>query len=363
MQPLHETRLVEFGSIPAEVWEDGLLPVRSLMQTHEWLSAAAEVYGQGAATKALIVGPADAPVALALLGQRAGFGGYRLLGAIDVGESVEVMWTDETALDQLACGLTRLGASVDLGHYPTTTDLEARLRRGQRWRGLTLTRHLPQRALPALQLTEDWSDPLKLFSRSRRQRFRRKWRKAEEIGDVAVEILSPKAAELDGQIERAMAVEVKSWKGRAGTALLHDPDQAAFFRAFGRRMMARGRLRLCFLTINGQDAAMEYAAVWQNRFWSIKLGYDDSFGAVSPGEALRVELMRHCAEQGYEAIEFCGKEAPWTKAWTDQAVEIQALRVYPYTPRGMAGLAVDAWTTGMHRWRDRRDAVSDQTGA
>jgi hypothetical protein len=355
--------LAEFGSIPAEVWENGALPVRSLMQTREWLAAAAEVYGEGGRTKVLIAGPADAPRALALLGRPSAFGGYRLLGAIDVGESVEVMWADEDALDQLARGLTRLGAAVDLGHYPKGADFARRLRRMQRWRGLTLVRSLPQRALPALPLTEDWSEPLKLFSRSRRQRFRRKWRKAEAIGPVEVEILCPSPEDLGSQISRAMAVEAKSWKGRAGTALLQDPRQAEFFRAFGRRMIATGRLRLCFLTIGGQDAAMEYAAVWKNRFWSIKLGYDESFGAVSPGEALRVELMRHCAQQGYEAIEFCGKEAPWTAAWTDQAVEIQALRVYPWTPRGIAGLASDAWGIGLRRLQDRMASASDQPGA
>lgn len=362
--PQHEkAQLADFGSIPADVWETGALPVRSLMQTHAWLDAAAEVYGEGSKTKALIIGPPEAPRALALLGRPPAFGGYRLLGGIDVGESVEVMWADETALDQLARGLTRLGAAVDLGHYPQGARFAARLRRMQRWRGLTLARSLPQRALPVLPLTEDWSEPLSLFSRSRRQRFRRKWRKAEKIGPVSVEISMPSAADLDRQITRILAVESKGWKGRAGTALLHDPKQAAFFRAFGKRMIETGQLRLCFLTIDGEDAAIEYAAVWDNRFWSIKVGYDEGFAAVSPGEALRVELMRHCAQQGYDAIEFCGKEAPWTQAWTDQAVEIQALRVYPYTPRGLAGLACDAWAVGRRRLQGRRAAVSDQPGA
>lgn len=355
--------LAEFGSVPAAVWENGGLPVRSLMQTHEWLAAAAEVYGDGDRTKALIVGPAEAPRALALLGRSSPFGGYRLLGAIDVGESVEVMWADSDALDQLALGLTRLGAAVDLGHYPNGADFARRLRHVQRWRGVTLARRLPQRALPVLRLTEDWSDPLKLFSRSRRQRFRRKWRKAEKTGPVAVEVSAPAdAAELDRQIGRVIAVEAKGWKGRAGTALLQDARQAAFFRAFGRRMIARDQLRLCFLTIGGKDAAIEYAAIWNNRFWSIKVGYDESFAAVSPGEALRVELMRHCAEQGYEAIEFCGKEAPWTEAWTSQAVEIQALRVYPFSPRGLAGLARDAWSVSRRRLTTGRQAGSEQPG-
>mgnify|MGYP000565807203 CR=1 FL=1 len=62
--PQHENAsLADFGSIPAEVWETGALPVRSLMQTREWLAAAAEVYGQGGRTRTLIVGPPEAPSA------------------------------------------------------------------------------------------------------------------------------------------------------------------------------------------------------------------------------------------------------------------------------------------------------------
>ena len=87
---------------------------------------------------------------------------------------------------------------------------------------------------------------------------------------------------------------------------------------------------------------MTYAVVWQNRFWAIKVGYDDQFSAVSPGEALLVELIRSCADSGYDSFEFCGKEAPWTRAWTKESIEIEALRFYPLSILGVGRLAADS---------------------
>lgn len=336
-----KTRLVEFGALPAALWTSGALRPTTPMQSHEWISAAGDVYGQGPGTRALVVGDAECPRAVAVLGQSGRFGGLRLAGSIDIGESVEVLGTDDAALDDLARGLTRLGVAIDLGHYPARQGFSARLRRQQGRCGWTFARPLPDRAFPTLPLDASWTQPLDHCSRSRRQQYRRKWRKAEAMGPVEVEICAPRHDEVDALFARAMAVEAQGWKGREGTALSHDPKQADFLMRYGRLMAAQDRLRLCFLTVGGEDAAMTYAVVWDNRFWAIKVGYDDGFSAISPGEALLVALIRDCAEQGHDAFEFCGKEAAWTRAWTTEAVEIQALRFYPWTVAGIGRLAFD----------------------
>ncbi|MCB2050830.1 MAG: GNAT family N-acetyltransferase [Novosphingobium sp.] len=307
------------------------------------MEAAARIYGQEGQNKVLLVGDRATPRAIALFRPSGAMRGLRLAGAMDIGESVEALFSDETALNDFAQGLVRLGVAVDLGHYPTSNGLTRHLRKVGKLRGLTLVRKLPQRAMPRLPLDEKWKAPLEQCGRSRRQQYRRKWRKAEAIGPTEIEILSPGVAEMDAIFDRILAVEAKSWKGRAGTALLHDEKQSAFFREFGRKMAKCGLLRLCFLKINGQDAAMTFATVWDNRFWAIKVGYDESFAPVSPGEALLVELIRHSAENNYTSFEFCGKEAPWTRAWAEDATEIESLRFYPLSFLGLGRLALDGW--------------------
>ncbi|WP_137700411.1 GNAT family N-acetyltransferase [Marimonas lutisalis] len=323
------------------------------MQTYDWIQTATEVYGQDGQNETVIVGDISAPRAIAVFCRNGVMRGLRLAGAMDIGESVEALYADDTAKDDLARGIVRLGFAVDLGHYPTSGDFSQRLSKAGKGRGLTLVRKLPQQAMPSLSLDEKWKTPLDQCSRSRRQQYRRKWRKAEAIGPVALEILTPSETEMEPIFDRIVAVEAKSWKGRAGTALLHDEKQAAFFRSFGRKMAAKGRLRLCFLTIGGQDAAMTFATVWDNRFWAIKVGYDENFAPISPGEALLVELIRYSAENDYSSFEFCGKDAPWTRAWAEDATEIEALRFYPLTVFGLGRLALDSWQMARQRFAAR----------
>jgi len=344
-----ETKLVEFSSLSPNAWDSGPAKPHSLMQTYDWVQAAAEIYGHEGQNRTVIVGDPDAPAAMASFRQCGAMRGLRLAGAIDVGESVEALFADDAALDDLLRGMVQLGVAMDLGHYPKRNDVSRRLKRAGSGIGLTIVRRLSQKAMPSLPLDAKWKSPLEQCSRSRRQQYRRKWRKAEAIGPVALEILSPNDAELDPLFDRIMAVEAKSWKGRAGTALLQDDKQAAFFRSFGRKMAAKGLLRLCFLTIAGQDAAMSFAAVWDNRFWAIKVGYDDSFAPVSPGEALLVQLICHSAEQGYTSFEFCGKDAPWTRAWAEHSVEIEAIRFYPFTVLGLGRLLLDTYQMAKQR--------------
>ena len=340
---------MEFSTIAPDAWDNGPAKPQTLMQSHDWMQTAAEIYGQQGHNTVLIAGAAAAPRAIAPFRICGPMRGLRLAGAMDIGESVEMIAADPEARDDLVRGLVRLGVAVDLGHYPSRGGISRSLRKLGKWRGLTLVRKLPLRAMPSLELDEKWQQPLDQCSRSRRQQHRRKWRKAEAIGPVAVEILTPAPADVDPLFDRIVAVEAKSWKGRAGTALLHDEKQAAFFRRFGRKMAEKGQLRLCFLTIGGADAAMTFATVWDNRFWAIKVGYDESFAAVSPGEALLVELIRHAAESGYTSFEFCGKEAPWTKAWAGDALEIEALRFYPATLSGIGRLVADGWQMARQR--------------
>lgn len=344
--------LLALGNIHLEHWPDGAPLVRSLMQTPMWLAASAEIYGAGDATSVMIVGTAAEPRALALLGLRP-TGGYRLLGGIDTGESVEVLAADEAAFERLVRGLVGLGRIIDFGHYPAPSGLGERLRQQAGWRGIVLRRALMHQAMPVLRLDDGWRQPLDRFSSSRRQSLRRKRRKAERLGSIDVQVLAPAPPEVDGLIDRFTRIEARSWKGLAGTSLSQDAKQMAFFHAFGRRMAARGELRLCFLGIDGRDAAAEIAAVWNNRFWSLKLGYDEAFSAVSPGELLRIDLVAQAVEHGLETYEFCGKDAAWTSAWTQEATPIEALRYYPLGPRGLSGLARDTVGLAIRRLRSQ----------
>ena len=105
--------------------------------------------------------------------------------------------------------------------------------------------------------------------------------------------------------------------------------------------MAAGILRLCFMRIDGKAAAMQFAVECDDRFWLIKVGYDDAFRQVSPGNLLMRETISYAAGKGLKAYEFLGKEAEWTKLWAGDARPIATLRTYPYNLRGLIAFVSD----------------------
>ncbi|HLH32332.1 MAG TPA: GNAT family N-acetyltransferase, partial [Terriglobia bacterium] len=76
-----------------------------------------------------------------------------------------------------------------------------------------------------------------------------------------------------------------------------------------------------------------------DRFWLLKVGYDEKFARCSPGILLTVKTIQYAASIGLKSYEFLGKPEPWTTQWSDHNRECISLRLYPYTPSGMLGLA------------------------
>ena len=72
------------------------------------------------------------------------------------------------------------------------------------------------------------------------------------------------------------------------------------------------------------------------RFWILKIGYDERFATCSPGMLLMHEALRHAARQGLRSYEFLGAADDWTRRWTDCGRPTQGVFIYPYTVQGAA---------------------------
>lgn len=127
--------------------------------------------------------------------------------------------------------------------------------------------------------------------------------------------------------------------------------------------MEEGILRLCFMRIDGKAAAMQFAVESDSRFWLIKVGYDDAFRQVSPGNLLMRETIAHAAAKGLKTYEFLGKEAEWTRLWAGDARPIATLRTYPYNIRGLAAFLSDGFAVLRKRLAARLNPVSGEQHA
>lgn len=271
-----------------------------------------------------------------------------LAGVGELHEPADFVAFDRASLNQLLHALLRAGRPILLERVLVQSPSIESITEIFRRRAIVINR--PQASCPFIKLDETWCEPESHLNAGRRSDFRRARRKAEKIGDVAIQIINPGVDELEGLLDRAFEVEGKSWKGDAKTALVHDSKRAQFFRAYAHRAAEAGILRICFLKIDGQPAAMQLAVEHKQGFWLLKVGYDHHFRSCSPGLLLMRETIRYSAEQGLETYEFLGEAEDWTAVWTKSERPTVSMWIYPLSWSGFHALFVDLAAKLLFRW-------------
>jgi CelD/BcsL family acetyltransferase involved in cellulose biosynthesis len=88
--------------------------------------------------------------------------------------------------------------------------------------------------------------------------------------------------------------------------------------------------------------ATQLAVEYSNRFWLLKIGYDESLARCSPGSLLMLHTLGDAAARGLTGYEFLGSEAPWTAIWTSEVLATTVVGAYPPRLPAGAALAADA---------------------
>jgi hypothetical protein len=272
-------------------------------------------------------------------------GALELLGARDLFEPGDFLYRDEAALEELAARLARLKRALVLHRTWANGPAEAAVRRAFRGRGIVLRRDAGE--TPVL----DFADaPVEArFNARRRGDIRRARRRADDLGAVSTEILSPKPGEVAALLEEVVAIEAAGWKGVHGTALAQDPERRRFFEEYAALAAAEGTLRVARLRIGDETAAVQLAVEHRRRLWLLKIGYDERFARCSPGTLLMLEAVRWASEKGLEAIELLGSSEEWTRFWTEDGRPCVALYAYPAGIGGAKSLVGGALVHGRRR--------------
>lgn len=311
-------------------------------QTHAFVAALAGSLLAGSQVEVFMAADGAGIGALLPLCRDPGyFARWRVAGARQVFEPVDALTASPAAADRLASRLARQPRALVLDRLPADSMLLPALKAAMARRGLVLVR--PDTPSPTIALDPGWAEPEAHFNAGRRSDFRRAARRAEEMGAVSYGIHAPTPEEFDALFDEAIAVELRSWKREAGTAIALDPAKQAFFRNLFRAASAEGTMRIAFLRIDGQPAAMQLAMVSQGRFWLFKIGFDEAYSRCSPGTLLMLHTIGQAAREGLVAYELLGGVEPWiAELWTRDSHACVRLRAYPWNLRGLGALAVDA---------------------
>lgn len=216
----------------------------------------------------------------------------------------------------------------------------------RRFRALRLK---PRRASATASISIPGEREAKLVSSGRMSSVRRKWRAAKEIGSVTTDFISPSPSQVSGLLHRLIEVEARSWKGRAGTALRSTPRLVEFYETYGHEAARRGMLRFGFLRIGDACVAARMDIEWAAGRWELKIGYDEQFARVSPGELLLMEALRDAQSRGLTTLHFLGAYEPWQERWGAVRKPVITLREYPIGFSGLAALASDGAAAARRR--------------
>jgi CelD/BcsL family acetyltransferase involved in cellulose biosynthesis len=214
-------------------------------------------------------------------------------------------------------------------------------------RGVLIVR--PERGWPWIEFNSQWSTPEDLLNSGRRSDLRRSRRIAEQWGPLSLEHHCPTRESLAPILEDAIALESRSWKSQAGTALAVDPVRGSFFRRYASAVCEQRRLHFYFLRLGTQRVAMQMGIEAHRRLWLLKIGYDDQFARCSPGMLLLREVLNDMRGRDYLSLEFLGTVEPWLRVWTSLERSCISLRGYPFKVGAVTSLAKDVIHSAWNR--------------
>jgi CelD/BcsL family acetyltransferase involved in cellulose biosynthesis len=223
----------------------------------------------------------------------------------------------------------------------------------------------PRFAINVVRPGDDWDRYFASRSRAHRRRVRRAAAKANADGEtklVCYDALAPD--DVEPLLERLFAIEASGWKGREGTAVLMAPAIWDFYRQQARHLAADGELNLVVLEHTGRAIAFEYGLQAGGAYYSPKVGYDESFATIAPGQLLRAMWLERIVREGQvDTVDYCGPASPATSSWATDDYPMECALVS--TGGAVGQTAVELYrrlgpaVRSAKRWLGRSEVVAD----
>jgi hypothetical protein len=279
---------------------------------HDWSAACARAFQLADGLRVLIVLRDGRLVAVTALGRAPEGEGLEPLGVAELGTPAPLVYADEDALNTLAHALASLDEPVTMRRVPTESPALSAIAVAYAPRGFVACTPAPREHDHMLADAATTERDLQ-WARAR----------AQELGDVAFELLWPGPEEVDDLIALAVGVEPP------------DPRWVAFLRHYAGPTAAAGTLRLAFLRLDGVPVAMQIGVEHGGRVWLLSRGRLAAHAWWSPETLLLRECVRASSARGLEEIR-CVR-GPWPRS--DGPPSSVCLRAHPSRGRRLAGLA------------------------
>lgn len=340
-----------------EPWNNLAKHSKTPLLRHEWFLSCLKAFYRKEEIYIMVEWDGAEIIAAAplILVRRQGVQQLELIGVSHLHEPCGLLFKDVAALKMLIDELTSIDFSLGLTKINKETAYLIQKRVSGR-QGLSFLR--PTAPSSFLSCNTSWDDYYSSISAQRRYDHRRAKKKAEQSGKLAFQIDSPRPDNYEYFLEQAARVEAAGWKRKKGSALLINLKLRSFFLEYAKWAANQDMLRIFFLHIDGQVAAMQMCVEYADKLWVLKIGYDEKWSACSPGVLLMKYALQYAFENGLESIEFLGSKEPWLEVWTNEYHTYSSMVFYPYTVPGVLGLGTDILRTGIHRLKKLDKVIS-----
>jgi hypothetical protein len=144
-------------------------------------------------------------------------------------------------------------------------------------------------------------------SGSTRKKLRQDWNRLSAAG--AVDIVNNRAPDTREAFETFLKLEVASWKGARGTALLCNAADAAFVRQMDNALAERGNASVALLRVDGRAIAAQVLMYCGTTAYTWKTAFSPDYAKYSPGALLIDRITDDLfSSAGIATIDSCSHE-------------------------------------------------------
>lgn len=156
-------------------------------------------------------------------------------------------------------------------------------------------------------------------------RRRRKLSQMETIEFVTISNHDVKPEHFDDVVW----LEGSGWKGRSGSAIAKSTSLEKFYRYLTGRLAEQEWLTYYFLRADQKNIACCLAINFNGHLTLLKIGYDEKYGAISPGNLLRENIIEQAfASDSVVEVDFLSYHS-FHERWNLETRDYVDVRIYP----------------------------------
>jgi len=174
----------------------------------------------------------------------------------------------------------------------------------------------------------------KCMSSRSRHTLRRKERRLFRNVDVNIDYYTGMQV-TNELMNRIAVIQQESWMKRRGVAILGQPFYQRFFLAMARSGMGC----LWLMTVDGEDAAFQYAFLAHKRMFFRSTAFKLKYESLSIGQSLMMQAIRDACSGNYLSINLGPGDAEYKRFWATDNFYINRAIV----SRGLMGRLIAKW--------------------